>query len=115
MRAIKFRAWDTFDKKMVYFSLGEGIRLHDRVITQFTGLLDKNGKEIYEGDILATYEGEEMGWYSAGQVYWWEDSASFILADKETYMSEDEYADDPQEWNDYEVIGNIYETPELLY
>ena len=74
----------------------------------------QDGKEIYEGDVLASYEGEEIGWLQAGKVFWWDDEAKFILADREGYSAEDDSWDTPSNWEEYEVIGNIYENRELL-
>jgi uncharacterized phage protein (TIGR01671 family) len=83
----------------------------DYELMQFTGLLDKNGKEIYEGDIvkLGTIETEE------------EDRTTFterILFDKGQFRTT-HYGFPVHSWacNDkcfIEVIGNIYENPELL-
>lgn len=68
------------------------------IFSQFTGLLDKNGKEIYEGDIL---ESPSRG----RRTIDWEDSeASFIV--EGTYPN--------RMANDGEVIGNIYENPDLV-
>ena len=116
MREIKFRAWDKTNKKWLLgydygnlggFSLvGECVllgeyaalfhpltRINEIELMQYTGLKDKNGKEIYEGYIVTSggYEGSIT--YEDG--VWWLGT---------THL------------RDYvcEVIGNIHETPELL-
>lgn len=97
----------------------------DGIIIQCTGLKDKNGKEIYDGDILNLY-------VSSKKLYRYQvkyEIGSFML------VSQDEIFDFPNVWNDYvyplsqlyyeyqneenfidqcEVVGNIYENPELL-
>lgn len=87
---------------------GEALDPHDEIdlssVGRFTGLYDKSGKEIYEGDI--TYVASE-------------DENAFILWDTETarYIIQFEgwLADfDNFYGRDLEVIGNIYENPELL-
>ena len=70
-----------------------------------TGLLDKNGKEIYEGDIV---------WYGStlGSMTWCEKQAKWCLKMRNggcMHFNEYFMAD-----KDYEVIGNIHENPELL-
>jgi uncharacterized phage protein (TIGR01671 family) len=73
---------------------------------QFTGLHDKEGEPIYEGDLLRRHDG------SIDEVYFRADQAQFMVMQR----SPDEIADDVL-WrflDDYEVVGNIYENPELL-
>ena len=72
-------------------------------IMQFTGLLDKNGKEIYEGDIVADSR--------KGEVYWDEDSLQYWIRIEGTLPNVKLCT---QDRNQFSIIGNIYETPELL-
>ena len=77
-------------------------------LMQSTVLIDKNGKEIFEGDVLRTYDGE------LAKVVWnkylgcWE--ARFI----DEIVDLSEVADIKYNRSDCEVVGNIYENPELL-
>ena len=124
----KFRAWDNELGRMMSISdmwfnvdsLGE-IGLNDSVMNDYitvspdeielmqsTGLKDKNGKEIFEGDIV-DYKGREA------VVKWHGSYASFI------YRFVDELQERASDWEPlflacyhFEVIGNIYENPELL-
>ena len=137
MREIKFRAWDELNQKMVYQSTSikfsffntldglpftectddEDFYLYEhKSLMQFTGLFDKNSKEIYEGDIVQQFSDDDpyfryvvlfkngaFGYQPHGEDY------DFIP-----------YAGNPHfKWNKnmsdkLEIIGNVYETPELI-
>ena len=128
MKETKFRAWDKENKKMVsIISLHNPFYLpfcvystsqssdgiteldYDKCeIMQFTGLKDKNGKEIFEGDVVKLkFEGinfiseikKVINKFHNGFVYYWKDG-------------EYSFAEYPAEI--CEVIGNIYDNPELL-
>lgn len=106
MREIKFRAWDTTSNQMMgsssltdYFKRWSGPPNGEAFyVMQFTGLKDKNGKEIYEGDIMKITEHYH-------EVFWDIDRAMFRTKVYSLTSS--------IQW-DGEVIGNIYENPELL-
>ena len=120
----KFRAWLKKEQKMdnyidhiswledELYCIGDGITYmvsaEDLVLMQSTGLFDRNGKEIFEGDIL-DYRGRKA------LVRWHGSYASFI------YRFVDELQNRNTEWKPLylaymkcEIIGNIYENPELL-
>ena len=119
MREIKFRAWVRRKKKMigwddikfaigsVFYDSSKG-RYYD--VMQYTGLKDKNGKEIYEGDILryVTNDGKEHT-IAIEQKLGWNCGCCFPVWGWEFGIYEG-----VGETSDYEVIGNIYEQPELL-
>lgn len=126
MRDIKFRAWDKRSNKM----LNNIITLHLDIkkvenadttwnwyknevdLMQYTGLKDKTNKEIYEGDVLMQYDGTKrvVGFKHGSFVYTnipklnqAHNTFSMFWTEFENRISE--------EW---EIIGNIYENPELL-
>jgi uncharacterized phage protein (TIGR01671 family) len=130
-REIKFRAWDKKYKTMASFDEMESrkhralsvadasqfmvLPMHENVgLMQFTGLKDKNGKEIYEGDIFLTiFQDPRVIIFQAG---------AFCAApphDTGTPVAWQNGDDEPIEdieWvsTSVEIVGNIYENPELL-
>ncbi len=113
-RELKFRAWDKHKKAMIFPYEGDFIRWHAPSnwrdcyeVMQFTGLTDKNGKEIYEGDILQT----DLGTF---KVYWreegrWGVDQIVVIGAKVTFGD--------SLWSIgglYEVVGNIHEHGHLL-
>ena len=125
MRQLKFRVWtgSTMECRVVAGALGvfyvEGLDPKDSAsmssfntkyseqtpVMQSTGLHDRNGKEIYEDDILKA--GRDVI-----RVFWHSEFSSFSLYKKE-WLSSHFFGEalDPE---DCEVIGNIYENPELV-
>jgi len=82
----------------------EWFEVHPDSVGQFTGLKDKNGKEIYEGDITAD---DIYGNYTVK----WSDNDCLFFLNHEELDSKDLYK---QKAEVIEVIGNIYENPDLL-
>jgi len=122
-REIKFRAWDKIDEKMLYpkntqlnyhgessdigwtaLQYGRYSETKYRIILlQYTGRKDKKGKEIYEGDLI---KGQQEGICVVGYD---DESASWEL-----FIGEDVIEDLIASEKHYKVIGNIFESPELL-
>lgn len=86
--------------------------IEKETIGQYTGLKDKNGKEIYEGDIVFI-KGETELLDIKGKVEYSNTFAQFIITNTGSIVNETEPLGD-YEVEDIEVIGNIYDNPELL-
>lgn len=122
MREIKFRAWDKenevmiypkgilFDGRVVNFSCGILEPFEGCELMQYTGLKDKNGKEIYEGDIVETVtaSGNPFGTIDVVRCQ----DGGFKLVDVTDSLLPIYIGD--KEVISIEVIGNIYENPELI-
>ena len=90
----------------------------DCEIMQYTGLKDKNGKEIYEGDILVN---KSKSIFDDGRKYMdfavlvGFESVGFVDLITHTHIGRRlSSLTNKYFWTDYEIIGNIYENPELL-
>ena len=122
MKNLKMKAWNPAEKKMsAPFTLGnccqecgyiradngnfqfEDSTYNPSIYLLYTGLKDKNNKEIYEGDIV------NIGNYFA-KVYW--EFGGFALMTKDSIRLLLEPTADKLKM--YKVVGNIYENPELL-
>jgi len=129
-REIKFRAWDGKSMyrieglRWILFGSpeeGKGIRVDENgqndwetlrlddnkcVLMQFTGLLDKNGKEIYCGDIV-------KGWFQINDV---DDSTYLSLSGEKLFKIDMDIVEFARQYlpDELEVIGNIFENSELI-
>lgn len=120
----KFRAWDRLTGKMfpvgiidcsiqaVYIEEPNGLdscRNFDEIeLMQSTGLKDKNGKKIYDGDVLKTSDGE------LAKVVWNKELACWEAEFLSEIVDLSEVADVKSNRSDCEIVGNIYENTEFL-
>ena len=146
MRTIKFRCWFDnhmfrvvdidFSYKRINLFAADIIHFKDGVLMQYTGLKDKNGKEIYEGDIILTQPLRDRPFSQKAkskrlrgiveynikcgknfignpdEMKYWGAEWNVEIIDKKDYEKYCNYG-----WGIFfecEVIGNIYENPELL-
>lgn len=106
-REIKFRAWSNASKIMFEPDGEDGWDLHNgdmiekpnTVLMQFTGLLDKSGKEIYEADILDAEKPCVVEW-DEEQLCWVGNNGEWKFEFSNKGL--------------YKIIGNVYENPNLL-
>lgn len=117
MRSIKFRIRNKNNGQWWYFDLWDEDmgkinqdNLDKTTIGQFTGLLDKQGKEIYEGDILQinAESNIQLKNHNYTAIIKWEECNSRFVADDNGGSWH------CSRWYKDEVIGNIYENSDLL-
>lgn len=129
-RDIKFKGWDSVNEVMLpvesinfregYVSLNEGDNsLTDTLemieLIQYTGLKDKNGKEVYEGDIIESplWEDEPYEIVFKDYAFKVRDIRKKIMYGSDLFFDIDDSLSGCV-GETFEVIGNIYENPELL-
>ena len=85
-------------------------------VMQWTGLRDVNGKEMYEGDILRYRDplADNYREYLIGQINWYKSTAGLVIQELKENARGGHYKTSWDFVVDPEVIGNIYENPELL-
>lgn len=126
----KFRAWDSVKKKFVeHFFITDNslicnmekptsgynspipVEKSELILMQSTGLHDKNGKEIFEGDILAIETDEGI----LNVNIFLDSKHALFMFESKKYNEEDLLAELVEDYTyPFEIIGNIYENPELL-
>ena len=131
-RDIKFRVWDVVNKRILDYADIMTLPMWEVFpgtpeqrpfnVMQYTGLKDKNGKEIYEGDILkqvkkSSKEGCESSSYDKNNFEVVFKYGSFWLQrpyDDSVYIRDFPNIDEFVGFECFEIVGNIYENPELL-
>lgn len=124
IRKITLRAWDNINNKWAYFTIGEiwtevAFGVYRRIVLnggkfyQFTGLRDKHGKEIFEGDFIRQANG--FIW----ECYWQDENCEWLIKRNGAFDTEPKTVfcrlNAIVGYNElYEVIGNIQENPELV-
>jgi len=137
-REIKFRAWNEEDNRwasgldfkreglFINYNISDNgefelqadypMRGYGRfILMQYTGLKDKNDKEIYEGDIVKVPAGWGDGLlYNSfiGEIQY--DAPNFYVNQGININKTGKWSNQEYKWEEIEIIGNIYENPELL-
>lgn len=125
MREIKFRAWDKDLKRWTNYSIADDLpRFYDKhtgcwktdkegkqfILCQYTGLKDISGREIYEGDIVKAISFARW----IGVAEYSDENQAFIFDDLDKKYRGDSIVLMNQFDDGFEILGNIYENPELL-
>ncbi|MGQ4030868.1 YopX family protein [Streptococcus suis] len=123
----KFRAWDKVShawRHDIYIGLDGLVKdlsrageepfelpLDNVILMQSTGLFDKNGKEIFEGDVVVVYDELNEFESEVYEIVYSQDNLAWIFYDNESH---DFYLISTCTWDELEIIGNAHQNPELL-
>lgn len=126
MKISKYRAWDKANKEMLNVDVLDfffeeirvlnddgsvfSMKFENIILMQSTGLKDENGTEIFEGDIVKAVSFARW----IGVVKYSEEKTAFMFKDSDTSGYRDEYVFLSQFEDGFEVLGNIYENPDIL-
>jgi uncharacterized phage protein (TIGR01671 family) len=120
MREIKFRIWNVDTNcwtalesniKDITWHRFDGINVNSLIFQQFTGLKDRNGQDIYEGDLINfswQVGHKEFHDNKNQEVFYSNECASFVFGKDMIAML------DRVVYDTLEVVGNVFENPELL-
>ncbi len=106
IREVKIEDTPNYPQGRLIGKKGLWCAIHESVFMQYIGVDDKNGKEIYEGDIVKHDISDTIGvvkWYCEDYIGWCVDDIQ---------IGEQQFTDEM--WNECEVIGNVYENADLL-
>lgn len=87
----------------------EGVAVDEETVGQYTGLTDKNGRKIFEGDIVKHYNNSPARGYDVGVISWSKKKTAFVRSSMQR-CDEVRLAD----YCKYEIIGNIYDNDESM-
>ena len=122
-RELKFRIWDTNAKQWLILNAADlrfyldggrilSLEMTGLIFQQYTGLNDKNGREIYEGDIL--FCSAEQMCANNTPIQYKSDYYAVVEYNPPSFVLHDIAKMSPVHWNGCEVVGNIFENPELI-
>lgn len=123
-REIKFRGYDKNKNKLIFGPTDSNPQpswvliccgCNDLPLMQYTGLKDKNGVEIYDGDIIENHQADinVVHWYGNGWCYQNYHANSLPLDDLWNPY-DDASNEEGERFTGHEIVGNIHQNPELL-